>query len=462
MTSASGCCRPLQDQRHDPHDRRYRRPLVAERLFYCLDVETFLDGNGDGCGDFSGLTQRVDYLAGLGVTCLWLMPFQPSPNRDDGYDIVDYYAVDQHLGTLGQFVEFVRTARDRGLKVIADLVVNHTSRRAPLVPGGAADRHSPYRDFYVWRDEPPEEGPKDLVSPDEEDSNWEWDEEAGQYFLHRFYKHQPDLNFVHPAVREEIARIAGFWLQLGLSGFRVDAVPFLLETIGTRGRPELDPHKFLRDLRAFIGRRCGDAILLGEVNLEPEEQRRFFGDEDGDELHMCLNFNVNQAMALALVRAEAAPLVDALRALTPIPEDAQWGNFVRNHDERTLDRLLGCGAGGGVRRLRAGALDAAVRPGLAAPPAYDVRRRPGGHADGLQPHSRCRERPPVLRRGDRHGREPRHQRAAERPHPDAVVRRGEEGFSSAPRRCLAGRLYQPTITGPRRQRRRSAERPARC
>ena len=153
-------------------------------------------------------------------------------------------------------------------------------------------------------------------------------------------------------MREEIARIAGFWLQLGLSGFRVDAVPFLIETTGTRQDPDLDPHKFLRDLRAFLGRRCGDAILLGEVNLEPEEQRRFFGDEDGDELHMCLNFNINQAMALALVR-EGAPLVEALRALTPIPEDAQWGNFVRNHDEWSLT-AFGGGAPGGVRCLRAG------------------------------------------------------------------------------------------------------------
>jgi maltose alpha-D-glucosyltransferase/alpha-amylase len=308
-------------------------------VFYCLDVETFFDGNGDGCGDFNGLTQRVDYLADLGVTCLWLMPFYPSPNRDDGYDIIDYYGVDAHLGTLGEFVEFMRTARDRGLKVIADLVVNHTSREHPWFQAARADRNSPFHDFYVWRDEPPEDRPKDLVFPDKEDSNWEWDEKAGRYFLHRFYKHQPDLNIVHPAVRQEIARIAGLWLELGLSGFRVDAVPFLLETTGVETAPDLDPHKFLRDLRAFLGRRCGDAILLGEVNLEPEEQRRFFGDEDGDELHMCLNFNVNQAMALALVRGDATPLVEALRALVPIPEDAQFGNFVRNHDEWSLDKL---------------------------------------------------------------------------------------------------------------------------
>jgi maltose alpha-D-glucosyltransferase/alpha-amylase len=308
-------------------------------VFYCLDVETFFDGDGDGCGDFNGLTQRIDYLADLGVTCLWLMPFYPSPSRDDGYDIIDYYGVDPRLGTLGDFVEFMRTARDRGLKVIADLVVNHTSREHPWFQAARADRNSPYHEFYVWRDEPPEDAPKDLVFPDQEDSNWEWDRKARRYFLHRFYKHQPDLNIVHPGVRQEIARIAGLWLQLGLAGFRVDAVPFLLETTGVETAPDLDPHKFLRDLRAFLGRRCGDAILLGEVNLEPEEQRRFFGDEDGDELHMCLNFNVNQAMALALVRHDAAPLIDAMRALVPIPQDAQFGNFVRNHDEWSLDKL---------------------------------------------------------------------------------------------------------------------------
>jgi trehalose synthase len=308
-------------------------------IVYCLDVETFQDSDGDGIGDFSGLTERLDYLSGLGVSCVWLMPFFPSPNRDDGYDVVDFYTVDPRLGTLGDFVEFMRTARDRGIRVIADLVVNHTSDQHPWFQAARADPASPFRDYYVWRDEAPENGPKGLVFPGQEESNWHYDDKAGQHYLHRFYGHQPDLNIANPAVRTEIAKIAGFWLELGLSGFRVDAVPFLLELDGIAGGGGLDPHGFLRDLRAFLGRRCGDALLMGEVNLEPEDVRAFFGDEDGDELHMCLNFNLNQAMALALVREDAAPLIHGLRALPSLPADGQWANFVRNHDEWSLDKL---------------------------------------------------------------------------------------------------------------------------
>jgi trehalose synthase len=308
-------------------------------VLYCLDVETFQDGNGDGHGDFVGLTHRLDYLAGLGVTCLWLMPFFPSPGLDDGYDITDYYAVDPRLGTLGDFVEFIRTARDRGIRVIADLVVNHTSAEHPWFQAARADRNSPYRDWYVWRDEIPEDGPDGLVFPDEEKSNWEWDDKAGQYFLHRFYGHQPDLNIANPKVRDEICKIVGFWLELGLSGFRVDAVPFLLETDGNAMQMDVAPHDWLRELRYFIGRRLGDALLVGEVNLDYEDVRHFFGDEGGDELHMCLNFNLNQAMALALVRRDAGALVHSLRALPSLPSGAAWANFVRNHDEWSLDKL---------------------------------------------------------------------------------------------------------------------------
>jgi maltose alpha-D-glucosyltransferase/alpha-amylase len=308
-------------------------------IFYCLDVETFQDGNGDGVGDFVGLARRIDYLAGLGVTCLWLMPFYPSPNRDDGYDITDYYAVDPMLGSLGDFVEFVRTARDRGIRVIADLVVNHTSREHPWFQSAISDPKSPYRDWYVWRDSVPERGPQGLVFPDEESSNWEWDEQAGQYYLHRFYRHQPDLNIANPRVREEIRKIVGFWLELGLVGFRVDAVPFLLETDGIARDMEVAPHDWLRDLRGFLGRRCGEAMLLGEVNLPYEDVRRFFGDEGGDELHMCLNFNLNQALALALVREDAGTLVHNLQAMPSLTPDSAWANFARNHDEWSLDKL---------------------------------------------------------------------------------------------------------------------------
>lgn len=308
-------------------------------VFYCLDVETFRDGNGDGIGDFRGLTDRIDYLAGLGVTCIWLMPFYPTANRDDGYDILDYYAVDPRYGSLGEFVEFLRTARDRGIRVIADLVVNHTSAEHPWFQASRSDKASPFRDWYVWRNGIPEEASQSLVFPDKETSNWELDKKTGEYYLHRFYKHQPDLNIANPDVRDEIQKIIGFWLELGLSGFRVDAVPFLLETEGIAQAMALDPHDWLRNLRSFLGRRRGDALLLGEVNLGYEAVREFYGDSGGDELHMCLNFNLNQAFALALVREDAGALVHNLRAMPTLPKDAAWANFIRNHDEWSLDKL---------------------------------------------------------------------------------------------------------------------------
>jgi trehalose synthase len=308
-------------------------------IVYCLDVETFFDGDGDGTGDLEGLTDRVDYLAGIGVTCIWLMPFYPSPNRDDGYDVTDYYAVDPRLGSLGDFAAFIRTAKDRGMRVIIDLVVNHTSDRHPWFRSAIRSERSAHRDWYVWADEPPAEPDTEVVFPDAEDSIWTKDERSGQHYLHHFYSHQPDLNIGNPAVRDEIAKIAGFWLQLGVDGFRVDAVPFLIETGGTDvdGDLDLDPHELLRDLRRFMGRRRGDSVLLGEVNLPPEELVGFFGD--GDELELLFDFPLMQAMYLALARSDATPLRDALEARPPIPEDAQWAVFVRNHDELTLDQL---------------------------------------------------------------------------------------------------------------------------
>jgi trehalose synthase len=307
-------------------------------VIYCLDVELFADGDDDGCGDFPGLTGKVDYLAGLGVTCIWLMPFYPTPNKDNGYDISDFYGVDPRLGTLGDLVEFLRAARERGIRVIADLVVNHTSDQHPWFQSAWADERSPWRDFYVWADEQPE-GPPGVVFPDAEDSNWDFDEVAGKWFLHRFYSHMPDLNIANPRVRDEINKIVGYWLELGLSGFRVDAAPFVIELAGTEAERGQDPHDFLVNLRAFLNRRRGDAILLAEANLPPEDQRRFFGDEGGDEMHMLFNFVLNQHVFLALVRQDPAPITKALREQPPVPETNQWANFVKNHDELTLDKL---------------------------------------------------------------------------------------------------------------------------
>ncbi|HEX2074343.1 MAG TPA: alpha-amylase family protein [Geodermatophilus sp.] len=308
-------------------------------VVYCLDVETYLDWNGDGCGDFAGLAQRIDHLADLGVTCLWLMPFYPTAERDDGYDITDFYGVDPRLGTHGDLVEVIRTANDRGMRVIADLVVNHTSVRHPWFESAKQSKDSPFRDFYVWRaDEPPDTSDQ-VVFPDQEKSIWTRSEETGEWYLHRFYREQPDLNVADPRVRDEVAKVMGFWLQLGLSGFRVDAVPFFLETQPGDADELPDPHEFLRSLRSFLGRRVGPGVLLGEVNLPHEQQAEFFGGRDGDELTMLFDFIGMQAMYLSLARADAGPLVRALTGRPPVSPDSQWATFVRNHDELTLDKL---------------------------------------------------------------------------------------------------------------------------
>jgi trehalose synthase len=309
-------------------------------IIYCLDVQTFADSDGDGIGDFRGLTQHVDDLVGLGVTCIWLMPFYPTADQDDGYDVTDHYAIDPRLGTFGDFTEFMAVARSRGIRVIADLVVNHTSDQHAWFRGSRQGRESRHRDWYVWQDEIPDDGPEGVVFPGEQTGVWTFDTESGQYYLHRFHHHQPDLNIANPAVRDEIAKVIGFWLAQGLSGFRVDAVPFLLELDGIEGEvPGTDPHRYLRDLRAFLQRRNGDAILLGEVNLPFEEQRRFFGDEDGDELNMLFDFVGMQASFLALARGDARPIARTLRQRPEAPDDAAFASFLRNHDELTLDKL---------------------------------------------------------------------------------------------------------------------------
>jgi trehalose synthase len=308
-------------------------------IVYCLDVETYYDANGDGVGDLEGLIERVDYLAGIGVTCLWLMPFYPSPNRDDGYDVTDYYAVDSRLGSLGDMTVLIRTAKDRGMRVIIDLVVNHTSDQHPWFRSARRSLNSPHRDWYVWRDEPAPGAEEAVVFPDAEDSIWTCDDRTGQWYLHHFYSHQPELNLGNPAVREEITKIAGFWLELGIDGFRVDAVPYLFEAGVLDDDIDLDPHGFLKDLRAFMSRRKGDSVMLGEVNLPPKELKRYFGDDQGDEFQLLFGFPVMQSLYLSLARCDARPLGRALERSAGIPSDCQWGIFVRNHDELTLDQL---------------------------------------------------------------------------------------------------------------------------
>ncbi|WP_204284509.1 alpha-amylase family protein [Microbispora amethystogenes] len=308
-------------------------------VVYCLDIETFADGNGDGIGDFRGAIQRIDHLDRMGVTCIWLMPFFPTPDKDDGYDITDFYSVDPRLGTLGDFVEFMRVARDRGIRVIADLVVNHTSDQHPWFKEARSSRNSRYRDWYIWSDKPEPDDPEGVVFPDKEDSLWEYDEKTEQYYYHRFYRFQPDLNTANPEVQDEISRILGFWMELGLSGFRVDAVPFLIEQVTDSGDDLPDPHEFFACLRAFLSRRDGSAILLGEVNLPYPDLVKYFGNDLGDELTMCFDFISMQRTYLSLARKDARPLAAALRERPNPPRDSQWATFMRNHDELTLDKL---------------------------------------------------------------------------------------------------------------------------
>ncbi len=308
-------------------------------VIYCLDVQTFADSDGDGVGDLQGLIHRIDHLAGLGITCLWLMPFYPTADRDDGYDVAEHYSIDSKLGTLGDFTELLAVARDRGIRVIADLVVNHTSDQHRWFQEARRSTESPFREFYVWQDEVPEDGPTGVVFPDQEDGVWTFDTEADQYYLHRFYRHQPDLNVANPQVRGEISKMVGFWLAQGLSGFRVDAVPYFLETGGIDAEMEIEPHQYLRDLRAFLQRRRGDAVMLGEVNLPYDDQRRFFGNEDADELHMLFDFTGMQATFLAMAREDAGPLLDAIGGRPDLPREAAYASFLRNHDELTLDQL---------------------------------------------------------------------------------------------------------------------------
>jgi maltose alpha-D-glucosyltransferase/alpha-amylase len=314
------------------HDLWYKDAVI-----YCLNVETYLDSNGDGIGDFPGLTERLPYLAGLGITCLWLLPFYPSPNRDDGYDVTDFYGVHPRVGSFGDFVEFMNRARSLGLRVIVDLVVNHTSDQHPWFKSARKDAKSPYRDWYVWSKKRPGTWNKGMVFPGVQKATWTRDAAAGEYYFHRFYDFQPDLNTQHPAVTEEIMRIMGFWLQLGVSGFRMDAVPFVIENKGAHVKSGKN-FDLLHDMRDFLQWRCRDAIMLAEANVPPDESLKYFGEE-GDRLQMMLNFWVNQRMFYSLASGDATELGRALVATRKRPSAAQWGIFTRSHDELDLGRL---------------------------------------------------------------------------------------------------------------------------
>ncbi|WP_435121470.1 alpha-amylase family protein [Micromonospora tulbaghiae] len=317
-------------------DRWYQEAVV-----YCLDVDTYADSDGDGVGDFQGLIGRLDYLARLGVTCLWLNPIHPSPNEDDGYDATDFYNVDPRLGTLGDFAELLHQASNRGIRVIIDLVVNHTSDQHPWFQSARSSPDSPYRDWYVWAEHEPDDRHQGMVFPGEQHETWTYDRTAKAWYYHRFYKFQPDLNIENPRVRAEIKKITSFWLQLGVSGFRMDAVPFIIERTEPGNPNSPKDFDFLTDLRQHVQWRRGDSVLLAEANVEPDELPVYFGDGSGsgNRIHMLFDFMLNGRLMLALAREDPEVIIEALRDTPKLPTGGQWATFLRNHDEIDLSRL---------------------------------------------------------------------------------------------------------------------------
>jgi maltose alpha-D-glucosyltransferase/alpha-amylase len=322
-------------------------PFVSDRWYkeaviYCIEVDSFQDSDGDGCGDLRGLTGRLDYLARLGVTCLWLNPIHPSPHRDNGYDVSDYYGVDPRLGSLGDFTELALQARQRGIRILLDLVVNHTSDEHPWFVSARSDPASPHRDWYVWSKSEPPDRRQGIVFPGEQTETWTYDDQAGQWYFHRFYDFQPDLNWSNPAVRQEITKVMRFWLQLGASGFRIDAAPFVLEQVEAGVDPGPKDFKILDDWRQDVQWHTADAVLLCEANVDAQDLPTYCAAAPGgpnDRAHMMFAFGLNTELWLALARGDAEPLVEALAVLPRLPAMAQWATFLRNHDELDLSRL---------------------------------------------------------------------------------------------------------------------------
>ncbi|HYG19355.1 MAG TPA: alpha-amylase family protein [Ohtaekwangia sp.] len=307
-------------------------------IFYTLDVEVFKDSDNDGFGDFKGLTSRLGYIDSLGADAIWLAPFQPSPGLDDGYDVKDYYNVDERLGTLADFDAFIKAAKSRGIRVIMDLVVNHTSDKHPWFVQARRDKNSPYRSWYVWSDDKPKNHDKGMVFPGVQKAIWTFDSVSKEYYYHRFYKFQPDLNMQNPAVVDEIRKVIKFWMARGINGFRLDGVPFFIEVPQETGEKFEHQYELLKAMRRYVDSLDSDAIILGEANVLPDENKDFFG-EHGDGMHMMFNFFVNQHLFFALATGNTGPLVDALERTKEIPEEAEWGQFLRNHDEVDLGRL---------------------------------------------------------------------------------------------------------------------------
>ena len=309
-----------------------------DAIIYELHIKAFSDGNGDGIGDFKGLMTKLDYLQDLGVTAIWVLPFYPSPLKDDGYDIADYYNINSMYGNINQFKEFMQEAHKRNLKVITELVINHTSDQHPwFQKARTAPKGSPERDFYVWTDDPNQWKDVRIIFTDYEASNWTWDPVAQQYYWHRFFYHQPDLNYDSLLVQQEIFKILDYWCAMGVDGFRLDAVPYLFEREGTNGENLPETHAFLKKLRAHIDEYFPGTLFLAEANMWPEDSAAYFGN--GDECHMNYHFPVMPRMFMALQMEDRYPITDIFDQTPAIPDNCQWAMFLRNHDELTLEMV---------------------------------------------------------------------------------------------------------------------------
>jgi maltose alpha-D-glucosyltransferase/alpha-amylase len=323
----------MKESQHLPHD-----PLwFKDAIFYEVYVRGFYDSNANGIGDFPGLIEKLDYLQWLGINCIWLLPMYASPLRDGGYDISDYYAILPEYGTLNDFKEFLDAAHARGIRVIVDLVLNHTSDQHPWFQEARLSADSPKRDWYVWSETDQQYTAARIIFVDTERSNWTWDEQAGAFYWHRFFSHQPDLNYDHPEVQQAMLHVVSFWMELGVDGFRLDAVPYLYEREGTNCENLPETHAFLKRLRAYVDERYPGRLLLAEANQWPEDVVAYFGE--GDECHMGYHFPIMPRLFMALRQEDRHPIVEILERTPDIPSNAQWGMFLRNHDELTLEMV---------------------------------------------------------------------------------------------------------------------------
>ncbi len=396
-----------------------------DAVIYQLHVRTFCDSDGNGVGDFRGLTNKLDYLQELGINAIWLLPFYPSPLRDDGYDIADYTSVNPTYGTIEDFKAFLQAAHNRKIRVITELVVNHTSDQHPWFQEARSSRDNPKRDWYVWSDTDDKYKGVRIIFIDTEMSNWSWDPISKTYYWHRFFSHQPDLNYDNPAVKEAVWEVMKFWLDIGVDGFRLDAVPYLVEREGTSCENLPETHMVIKELRARLDDAYPGKMLLAEANMWPVDVRDYFGQGDGDEFHMAFHFPLMPRMFMAVKLEDRKPIIDILEQTPQIPDKCQWCVFLRNHDELTLemvtdierDYMYDSFANDKTMRINLG-----IRRRLA--PLLENDRRRIELLNGLLAlHAGNTNH--LLRRRNRHGRQRISWRSQRRSNADAVERRLE-------------------------------------